>query len=104
MTAPIVTHFVRYNVPPHQAREVATDPTWKLSAQVAIAHRDWPDPPKGQLYERLAEHGLPDVHGPLYTARLWKAVGAAYYQRNARRAAERLIAERKAFEREVGGL
>lgn len=67
MTAPIVTPVTRKIYPP----EYLEDPWVEHSHLVAVVRRDWVNPPKGQLWERLAEVKLRDViHSPAYFSAL----------------------------------
>lgn len=53
MTAPIVNHLNRTAYPDGEAETEWGDSCG--SHDIAIVRRDWDDPPKGQLWERLAE-------------------------------------------------
>lgn len=55
MTAPIVEHHSRTSLDPAALRMVMEVTPDSVSHLVTTVRRDWDNPPKGQLWERLAE-------------------------------------------------
>lgn len=81
MTAPIVLPFTR------QPAHISLAPEARVSGLAAIARRDFDNPPKGQLWERLAEVTLEDVQWRrIYFPKLRGAMNRALRRSDLRRA------------------
>lgn len=90
MTAPIV-HPTTWKRLLRQEVFATTLIPPRLSAEIAIARRDFDAPPKGQLWERLAEATVEDVQWRrVYFPKLRAAVNRALRNAETRRAADAL--------------
>lgn len=96
MTAPIVHHWSRQGIRADVFDQVVSV---SISASTVAARRDWNNPPKGQLWERLAEVTLAHVIGTAtYSDRLARATNRALGRAHLRREAARLERPRVHFD------